>query len=97
MDQQANRWLVANGWPRAFANALLLVTKVAVFGVLLYAGFWLGLVLLAVMVAAWAARNTDCDEPLDWAIGDRADHKRSVFYDPINYDDDPDPRFPDKQ
>ena len=33
----------------------------------------------------------------EWAIGDQAEHKRSPFYDPINYDDDPDPRFDDER
>lgn len=89
------RWLVGKGLPIPGAKAILWIIKLAVLGVLLYVAFWLALLLLLVAAAAWLARGADQVEPEEWAIGDQADHKKSVFYDPINYNDDPDPRFDD--
>ena len=84
------RWL-----PPGVANVVLLVVKLVTLGMLAYAAFWLVLLLVFVVVAAWVAPNSAYNESEEWAIGDQADHKRTVFYDPINYDDDPDPRFRD--
>jgi len=89
------RWLVGKGLPISGAKAILWIIKLAVIGVLLYVAFWLALLLLLVASAAWLARGVDQTEPEEWAVGDQADHKKSVFYDPINYNDDPDPRFDD--
>lgn len=97
LDRKANGWLVAQGWAPGVARAALLVIKLVVLGVLFYAAFWLASLVVFAGAAAWAARNSEHDGSEEWAIGDQADHKQSVFYDPINYDDDPDPRFDEKR
>lgn len=97
LDRRAQGWLAAQGWAPGTAKAALLIIKLAVLGVLLYTAFWLTLLLTLVAFAAWTARNSERDDSEEWAIGDQAEHKRSVFYDPINYDDDPDPRFDDER
>lgn len=97
LDRKANGWLVAQGWAPGVARAALLVIKLVVLGVLVYFAFWLALLVVLAVAAAWAARNSEHDGSEEWAVGDQADHKRSVFYDPINYDDDPDPRFEDER
>ncbi len=89
------RWLVGKGLPIAGAKAILWIIKLAALAVLLYVAFRLALLLLLVASAAWLASGVNQAEPEEWAIGDQADHKKSVFYDPINYNDDPDPRFDD--
>ncbi|CAN5353432.1 hypothetical protein BH09PSE5_BH09PSE5_19570 [soil metagenome] len=89
------RWQVGKGMPIRGAKATLWITKLAVLGVLLYVAFWLALLLLLVVAVAWLARDANPTEPEEWAIGDQADYKKGVFYDPINYGDDPDPRFDD--
>lgn len=96
LDRKAHGWLVAKGWAPGMAGAALMVLKLSVLGVLAYAAFWLALLLALVGFAAWTARNSEGDDSDEWAIGDQAEHKRSIFYDPINYDDDPDPRFDDE-
>lgn len=91
LDRRATIRLVAQGWAHGAARAVLLIIKVVAFGVLVYAAAWLALLIALVVVASRTARNSASDEVEEWAIGDQADHKRSVFYDPINYNDDPDP------
>lgn len=96
LDQRAQGWLRAQGMAPGLAQAASLVVKLAVLAMLLYSAFWLALLLtLAVVTGAWAARSQEQTGDEEWALGDQADHKQSVFYDPINYDDDPDPRFHD--
>lgn len=97
LDRKAHGGLVAQGLPLGVANVILLVVKLVTLGMLVYAVFWLALLLVLVVVAAWVAPNAAYNESEEWAIGDQADHKRTVFYDPINYDDDPDPRFRDER
>lgn len=97
LDREANGWLLAQGLAPGVAKAALLVAKLVAFGLLLYAAFWLALLVAFAGAAAWAARGSAYDEYEEWEIVDQADHKRSVFYDPINYNDDPDPRFDDER
>lgn len=97
LDRRATHLLVAKGWALGIAKAVMLLIKLTVIGVLLYAAFWFAVLISIVVFVAWTARNSTLDEPHEWAIGDQADHKQSVFYDPINYDDDPDPRFDEKR
>lgn len=96
LDRQAQGWLRAHGLAPGAARAVSLVVKLVALAVLLYSAFWLALLLtLAVAAGAWAARSHEEAGDEEWALGGQADHKQSVFYDPINYDDDPDPRFRD--
>ncbi len=96
LDRQAQGWLRAQGLAPGAAKAASLLVKLAALAVLLYSAFWLALLLtLAVVAGAWAARSEGQTGDGEWALGGQAAHKQSVFYDPINYDDDPDPRFHD--
>jgi hypothetical protein len=89
-------WLVSKGLPATAAKTLLWIVKLLGLAVLLYAALWLALLILFV-VGTWVARNANVDdEAAEWAIGEQADHKKSLFYDPINYNDAPDPRFDDE-
>lgn len=97
LERKARGWLVAQGLAPGVAKMALLVVKLVAFGLLLYAAFWLALLVAFAGAAAWAARRSAYGEHEEWEIVDYADHKRSVFYDPINYNDDPDPRFDDER
>jgi hypothetical protein len=96
-EGRAIHWLASKGLPAGVGGLLFWIVTLVVFGVLMYAAFLLALLLLFAAAAALAARNSDYDEQEEWAIGDQAEHKKSVFYDPINYNDDPDPRFDDEK
>lgn len=97
LDRKAHGRLAALGWAPGRAGAALLVLKLVLLGVLAYTAFWLALLLALVGFAAWTARSSEGAKTEEWAIGEPAEHKRSIFYDPINYDDDPDPRFDDER
>lgn len=72
-ERQAAGWLVARGMPAGAATALLWAVKLAILGVLLYAAFWLALLLVFGIVAAWFARNADWDDEEEdqpqWRVG----------------------------
>lgn len=93
LDREAKGWLLAQGLAPGVAKAALLVAKLVAVGLLVYAAFWLALLLAIAVIAAWVARNSEQDEPEEWAIGEQAEHKNNPGYDPILYNDMPDPRF----
>jgi hypothetical protein len=71
-DARAIRWLANQGLPAGVARVLLWIVKLAVFGVLLFAAFWLALLLLFAVGAAWVAHNADLrddDQEPEWRNG----------------------------
>ena len=61
-EARAIQWLAGKGLPAGVARLLLWIVKLVVFGVLLYAAFWLALLLAFALIAAWLVRNADLDE-----------------------------------
>jgi hypothetical protein len=61
-ENRAIQWMVAKGLPAGGARLLFWSVKLVVFGVLLYAAFWLALLLVFALIAAWLVRNGDLDE-----------------------------------
>jgi hypothetical protein len=96
-EVRLTHWMIGHGMPKVVAASILWLFKLAVFAILLYAAFWFGVLLVFAAIAAWIAGRVDADaQSTEWAIGEQAEHKQSVFYDPINYNDTPDPRFDDE-
>ncbi|WP_155520010.1 DUF3742 family protein, partial [Acinetobacter pittii] len=60
-EQRAAGWLVARGVPAGASTALLWLAKLLALGVLLYAAFWLVLLLLFVVAAAWSVQHGALD------------------------------------
>ena len=84
----------SEGLHATIAKAALRIVTFTLLCVLLYTAFWLALLLVFATVVASGARDPDVgNEPDASAFGEEAGHKKSVFYDPINHNDDPDPRF----
>jgi len=96
-EQRVSAWLVAKGVPVSVATALVWVAKLALLGVLLYVAFWVALLIIFMMAAGWAAEHSESQEEDDFMNqkAEERDHRESLFYHPINYNDDPDPRFQD--
>lgn len=90
------QWMVGKGLSVGSANVALWAVKLVVLGVLLYFAFWLALILALTVAAAFFAKSVDSSQPKERPFTDGSDHKKNLFYDPINYNDDPDPRFDDK-
>ncbi|GFE79144.1 hypothetical protein GCM10011487_11440 [Steroidobacter agaridevorans] len=95
-DVRATRWMLDRGVPRKVAVSSLWVLKLGVVAALLYAAFWLALVIAAVLILVASASNAaqDSDQP-KWLEKDPDDHREDLFYHPLSYNDDPDPRFYD--
>jgi len=62
-ERQVSGWLVSRGISVAVAITLMWAVKLAVLGMLLYVAFWIALLVVFAVVAAWTARNADWDEP----------------------------------
>lgn len=95
-DHRASAWLTRQGLPAGAAKAVSWAMKLLVLVVVLYAAFWLALLLALLVIAGLAASHIDGSAREESPLNDESDHKKNLFYDPINYNDDPDPRFDDK-
>lgn len=60
-ETRAIQWLVGKGLSVSVARSLLWIMKLVVFAVLLYVAFWLALLLLFGIAAAWVARDSASD------------------------------------
>jgi len=73
LDRRAQGWLLVRGWAPGATKATLLAAKLVAFGLLLYAAFWLALLLAFAVAAAWVARNADWDSDeatrTEWRYG----------------------------
>ena len=87
--------MVDRGLSRLVAVSILWIVKLAVFAILLYAAFWMAVVLAIVLIVAAGAQRADQDQQPKWLEKDPDDHRDDLFYDPLSYNDDPDPRFDD--
>lgn len=63
-------WLQGKGLPVLLAKTLLWVVKLTLLGVLLYVVFWVTLILLLAIIAAWNVRNPPPSERGEWRHGD---------------------------
>lgn len=96
-DVRAHRWLISRGCSNTVASVLLWTMKLAVLAGLLVFFSWLVLIAVICLVVARFAPVVDLsddDDPPAWTTVDPEDHREDLFYDPISYNDDPDPRFP---
>jgi uncharacterized membrane protein len=102
------RWMIQRGAPRLAAVSILWIAKLAVLAVLMYVSFWLALVIAIALIAVMAVKRAHhvdsegCSYDEDvarpaWEKGEPTDHRQRLFYDPLPYADDPDPRFEDDQ
>ncbi|MBA4243682.1 MAG: hypothetical protein C0452_07175 [Pseudomonas sp.] len=96
-ERKVNSWLVEHGVPTGGTTALLWIAKLVVLGVLLYVTFWLAMLLVFAVAAAWVVRDSDHDESEEWAVGEQAEHKNNPGYHPALYNDAPDSRYADPQ
>lgn len=94
-EHQVAGWLVARGLSAGSATALLWVVKLAVLGVLLYAMFWLALLLVITIIAAWVAQRGALDEEFEWPFTDLDELRKTPGYDPVLYNDVAHPDYPD--
>ncbi|MHC8334118.1 DUF3742 family protein [Pseudomonas sp. LB3P25] len=93
-EVEAIHWLRGKGLPGYFASALALSTRLILIALVLIPVVSLAAIIAIAYVPAKCVGNST-QEPEAQAVGDSDDHKKSVFYDPINFNDPDDPRFDD--
>lgn len=86
-ERQAAGWLAAQGVPAGGATALLWIVKLGVFGVLLYAAFWIALLLVFVVAAAWTAGQISTDREDEHSFTTLETLRKKPGYDPNFYND----------
>ena len=98
LERQAHVWLVTQGMNAGLAEGMLWAIRLALLALVLYGAFWVALVLGFVVVSVRMAEQVSPEEDDDDFLGRKAeerDHRKSIFYHPVSYNDDPDPRFED--
>ena len=65
-------WLCSKGVPVALSRVFLWAIKLALVGTLLYAAFWIAIVVLSAVVVIWLAKDAPSYEPPgEWRSGDQ--------------------------
>jgi len=66
-ERQVLGWLTAKGVPIVVAAVLVWVVKLTVLGMLLYVAFWIALLLVFTIIAAWALEQRHPeDKQYEW-------------------------------
>ena len=89
-ERKANGWLVERGIPAVGATVLLWIIKLVVLGVLLYVAFWLALLLVFAVAAAWAVQHGALDSDREDALivqDELSKLRQTPGYDPNLYND----------
>lgn len=92
-ETRAAGWLVRRGLPAFLVLPLLWAFNLVILALVIYASVWIALVLVIALFAAKGTARADQSET-EW-FPEPEDHRDELFYHPINYNDDPDPRFSD--
>lgn len=87
--------LTHKGIPPGLATFLAWGLIVAVAVVSFYVVFWLALLVGLVVCAVMVVANLSTQDATEWQPESRRDHRKSPFYQPDAFTDDPDPRFDD--
>jgi hypothetical protein len=86
----------AGGGVPCATRVLLWSVGVAIVGLIMIVTFWLALLVGFALAAAKLLQHAArAPEAPVWEPKDPNDHRRNLFYHPLSYNDDPDPRFED--
>lgn len=96
-ERQVTGWLVAQGMPTGGATVLLWIVKLGVLATLLYAAFWLALLLVTVLIVTWVAAQDHSDNEENWPFSTLDELRKTPGYDPVAYNDIEHPDFPDEK
>lgn len=79
-----------------FAIRLLLwATGMVIVGLLALFAVWVAVVAVLAWAAVKVSQLVGNTTEADFELTDPNDHRKSLFYHPLSFNDDPDPRFPD--
>lgn len=94
-DTRVARWMINRSTSPLVANLLLWIMRLAVFAVFLYVAFWLAIVIVIAVIATALFQSGGRHRQHQKWFAEGADHRDELFYHPLTYNDDPDPRFHD--
>ena len=77
-ERRVSKWLASKGMPVAGAALLLWMVKLIALGLLFYAAFWLALLLLLGVAAAWMVSNSATNDDR-WAQPDELRNGEAGF------------------
>lgn len=83
------------GHPPIVVRVILWTLGVAMVGLLVLLAFWFALVVVLSWIAFKVLQHGGRQAQFKWEPTDPNDHRQSLFYHPLSYNDDRDPRFPD--
>ncbi len=86
-EQRAVAWLVDHGWAPGLARTMPWAIKLLVVGTLIYAAFWLALLLLFAAAAGRAVSASHPVEEDEWPFTDLNELRKIPGYDPNLYND----------
>ena len=94
-EQQMAGWLVANGLPFRLASAAIWAVRLAVAAVLLYAAFWVAVLVAVAIGVLWYAEQDNSDDFGDLGVHTAWEEIRNnPGYDPLPYEDIEHPNYP---
>lgn len=96
-ERQMVDWLASNGLPVSLAFGAVWAVRLAVVAVLLYAAFWLAIVVLIALGAAWVADNSGVSDDDTWPFMSWDERRPTTGYDPVPYEDIEHPSYPDEK
>lgn len=95
-QNRIGRWMSGKGVSPDVASIVMWAATMMVLAVLVVAAFWVALAFVFAFGAIKAIQNLSLEsERPKWEPNDPNDHRNNLFYDPINFNDDSDPRFDD--
>lgn len=86
-ERQMAGWLASNGLPAGLALGAVWAVRLSVAAVLLYAAFWLAVLIGILIVAAWATKGSGSAERDIWPFMSEEELRTSMFYDPVLHND----------
>lgn len=94
-EHQMAGWLASNGLSAGPSWGVVWAVRFAVAGVLLYVAFWLAIVLLIALGAAWVTGNSVASDDDTWPFMSWEERRQTTGYDPVPYEDIEHPSYPD--
>lgn len=70
-ERRLTTWFTSRGWSARAVTFLVRAVELVALGALLYTAFWLALLLLFALIAAWTVSSSDCqdDDTAEWRNG----------------------------
>jgi flagellar basal body-associated protein FliL len=93
-EAEASRWLKGKKVPACVAAILVWAMRLGLLLLIVLTLISLAAVFVTLYVYS-KCNGSSASEAKAGVFGEQRDHKKSVFYDPINYNDPDDPRFDD--